>query len=181
MTKMLLQTKPKRHLYNLFWHKPPHQWELFLKRYPDQVCDEVAVTPYLEETMYEVHRINCLVNALGYISEEPTRDAWHLAAGVYNVHPLKNLRIPFQGLWGWDCDDQALTKRALIKKVLGIPLGALQPTLCMRDGLAHMVILLATEVGEYVLENDINDVPPWDKTNLKRLFRWQGRRWNWCV
>jgi len=181
MTKMLLQTKPKRHLYNLFWHKPPAQWDMFLRRYPSQACYETAITTYLEETMYEVHRINCAVNALGYLAEEPTRDAWHTAAGIHLPDPLTKLRIPFNGMWGWDCDDQALTKRALCHSLLGIPLGALQPALCMRNKVAHMVTLLATDVGEYVLENNINDVPPWDQTNLKRLFRWQGRRWNWCV
>jgi predicted transglutaminase-like cysteine proteinase len=79
-----------------------------------------------------------------------------------------------------DCDDYALTKRkALIDA--GFPMAALRiATAVTRKGTRHAVLTVATDKGDYVLDNSHALILPWDQTGYFWLARQDAHNaWTW--
>lgn len=71
-----------------------------------------------------------------------------------------------------DCEDYVLEKRRALLEA-GLPLSALSIAVVTTSwGESHAVLLVATDQGEYVLDNINPWVLPWQKANL----RWQERQ-----
>lgn len=70
-----------------------------------------------------------------------------------------------------DCDDYALTKRhQLIAK--GIPEAALKIAVVFTArGEKHAVLTVTTDRGDYVLDNQISEILPWNETSLSWVAR----------
>lgn len=86
--------------------------------------------------------------------------------------------IPDDG-WG-DCEDYALTKRKLLMDA-GMPPGALRIAVVKTGaGTEHAVLTVATDHGDYVLDNLVAAIRSWDHTG----YRWIERQdpdhaWGW--
>jgi predicted transglutaminase-like cysteine proteinase len=76
-----------------------------------------------------------------------------------------------------DCEDFALTKRALLLEA-GFPVGAVWPVICMERDVPHMVTVVSTTKADYVMDfgwhNWVYDVT--DST-LKWLSAYDGQFW----
>jgi predicted transglutaminase-like cysteine proteinase len=113
---------------------------------------------------------------------------------VYHVNTAVNTRIKpvsDQTLYGqaemWaipknagDCEDYALLKKRLLEK-LGVPSKLLQMTVVLDEhNEGHAVLTIATDSGDYVLDNRRDDILLWNDTNytfLKRQSVWNPRQW----
>ena len=95
-----------------------------------------------------------------------------------NVKPLTDMEhwgviekwsLPTDG-YG-DCDDYALTKRkALIEA--GMPERALRVAVVRtRDNIGHAVLTVATDKGDFVLDNRTNSILAWQNTNYAFVKR----------
>lgn len=70
-----------------------------------------------------------------------------------------------------DCEDYVLEKRRKLVKS-GLSLANLLITVVRKpDGEGHAVLTVRTDQGDYVLDNLINAVRPWQKTGYKYLKR----------
>lgn len=81
-----------------------------------------------------------------------------------------------------DCEDYALTKRSeLIAS--GMPMDALRIATARRwDGGAHVVLTVATDRGDYVLDNLRNNIMPWSDTGYAWLERQAANNpWEWVT
>jgi len=70
-----------------------------------------------------------------------------------------------------DCEDYALTKR---KKLIeaGLPAAALRVAVVRTfDGIGHAVLTVATDRGDYVLDNIVWYIVPWNETNYTWISR----------
>jgi predicted transglutaminase-like cysteine proteinase len=71
-----------------------------------------------------------------------------------------------------DCEDFALTKRKQLIDA-GLPVRALRMAVVVTlSGEEHAVLTVATDRGDYVLDNLTNDILPWDRTG----YAWQARQ-----
>lgn len=73
-----------------------------------------------------------------------------------------------------DCDDYTLTKRRLLIEA-GVPYECLCPAACMLGGSGHLVLIVRTTQGAYVLDSNLDQVKPW------RGLRVQGLLYEWIV
>jgi predicted transglutaminase-like cysteine proteinase len=81
-----------------------------------------------------------------------------------------------------DCEDSALTKRkALIEA--GLPAGALRiATARTPRGNRHAVLTVATDHGDYVLDNLDAYILPWSKTGYVWIARQDAQNaWSWSA
>jgi predicted transglutaminase-like cysteine proteinase len=120
-----------------------------------------------------------------------TPDQWKL---LYHVNTEANGRIkPIsdQALYGqpefWaypktagDCEDYVLLKKRTLEKA-GLAARTLQITVVLDEhGEGHAVLTVATDTGDYVLDNRRDDILLWNDTNytfLKRQSAWNPRNW----
>ena len=146
----------------------PHQWVKFLSdpRWAGQYAPfERAVLT--DEMWLGLHRINRKVNAFTFRADPADNDSWTIA--VNEDGDIIEPEI--------DCDTSALTKRYLIAREGICPLGALRPTALKlrRSGISHMVIVVCTDFGDYVLDNMNPFILPW------ALCAAQGLRHQWIA
>jgi len=70
-----------------------------------------------------------------------------------------------------DCEDYALLKRGLLIRA-GIPTSALLMTVVInRKGEGHAVLTLASDHGDYVLDNQINEILSWENSGYRFVQR----------
>ena len=73
-----------------------------------------------------------------------------------------------------DCDDYAVTKLAVLVDA-GVPRDALRLALVVTAaGEGHMVLLARTDDGAVVLDNRVDALVRWDRTE----YRWVAAEWN---
>jgi predicted transglutaminase-like cysteine proteinase len=133
----------------------------FCSRFADQCATHLeqparaALTPELWRQLEEV---NFLVNR----TIHPMDDFRHYGRADYWT-------IPTDGFG--DCEDYALTKRkALI--AAGVPARALRMAVVRtRQGEGHAVLTIATDRGDFVLDNLSMDVRGWDATGYEWIAR----------
>ncbi len=139
----------------------PAGYLAFCARQPNQCADTgdtretVALTPTL---WAELERINLTVNTTITSMEDSVHygrvDFW---------------TIPTDG-WG-DCEDFVLEKRKALA-LAGVPRRALRIAVGrLPSGEAHAVLIVATDQGDYVLNNLHSAVVPWEKANISWIAR----------
>lgn len=134
---------------------PPPGFTDFCERSPDQCPAATATRTHLSfsaETWSILETVNTTINH----SIAPEDDMSHYGRDEYWT-------IPADG-YG-DCDDYVLTKRrALI--AAGIPETALRIAIVFTSRFVrHTVLIVATDKGNYVLDNLRGEIVTWDKTD----------------
>lgn len=139
----------------------PYGWVDFCARYAD-ACDSAPLSPedvaFSARTMRDIERINQAINK----SIVPTTDMDHW--GVVD-------RWDYPSDGKGDCEDYALEKRRLLL-ASGYPRQALLMTV-VKDhaGEGHAVLTVKTDHGDYVLDNMVDTVLPWDETGYRFVKR----------
>lgn len=72
-----------------------------------------------------------------------------------------------------DCDDYTLTKRRKLIEA-GVPYECLCPAGCYLGDEGHLVLIVRTSQGAYVMCNNLEEIKPW-----RRLKTSNGIRYNW--
>jgi predicted transglutaminase-like cysteine proteinase len=140
---------------------PPIGWAEFCIEYAPE-CDTRSSLPrdvaLSTRTWVELKRINAAVNT----SVKPMTDMDHW--GV-----VERWNYPDDG-YG-DCEDYALQKRKLLMAA-GWPREALLMTVVRdQNGNGHAILTVKTDRGEYVLDNQTNDVLLWADTGYRFVKR----------
>jgi predicted transglutaminase-like cysteine proteinase len=139
----------------------PFGWVDFCRRY-DGECSGGPLPPLdivtTSKTIKEIERINKWVN--GHVEAVSDKDHW----GV-----IDEWDYPTDGKG--DCEDYALLKRKILIEE-GFPRQALLMTVVKdtkKEG--HAILTVKTSTGEFVLDNLVNDVKPWDQTGYRFVKR----------
>jgi predicted transglutaminase-like cysteine proteinase len=123
----------------------------------------MAMTP---ETWNSVHQVNIAVNS----AIKPVSDQELYGQLEYWTYPQD----------AGDCEDYLLLKKRELER-LGFHAGALLITVVLDEkNEGHAVLTVATEQGDYILDNRRNDVLLWNDTGytfLKRQSSHDPRRW----
>ena len=131
--------------------EPPSGYVAFCQREPDQcaksnnAASDISLSP---SAWHLLEQVNTAWNT----AIHPEEDAAHYGRVDYWT-------IPKDG-YG-DCEDYALAKRKSLRD-LGLPIEALRLTIARtKDGTAHTVLVVATDRGDYVLDNLNAAILPW--------------------
>jgi predicted transglutaminase-like cysteine proteinase len=144
----------------------------FCLRTPDQcgtTADQAAVVTLDADTWAKLLKANDAVNT----NVRPLDDLPHHGRAEYWT-----LVVDGYG----DCEDSALTKRkALIEA--GLPAGALRVATALTPrGNRHAVLTVATDRGDYVLDNLNAYIVPWSQTGYTWIARQDAQNaWNWSA
>lgn len=141
--------------------QPPYGFLRFCEKYPEECAAQAVVedvrfdaTP---ERMTELDEVNRWANAkfIGATDQE-----------IYNVS--ENWEYPVDR---GDCEDYALIKERMLK-MRGWPKSSLLLTV-VRDkkGEGHAVLTVRTKLGDFVLDNQVDDIKPWNETGYYFLAR----------
>jgi Predicted periplasmic protein len=136
----------------------------FCVRFPDQCSAPVAgkaVIALDTQTWVLLNAVNQAVNSQIW----PEDDLKHYGRAEYWTIPTDNLG---------DCDDYAVTKRKDLIEA-GLPMKALR--LAVVNSAAsgrHAVLTVATDKGDFVLDNLNDDIRSWTKTDYVWLERQDG-------
>lgn len=139
----------------------PYGWVDFCNRYAGE-CDgpalepeDIALTPKAAKDLDRINRsVNASVTAVTDMDHWGVVDRWD---------------YPLDGKG--DCEDYALEKRRLLIKA-GYPRQALLMTV-VKDhaGEGHAVLTVKTSRGEFVLDNMVDAMLPWDATGYRFVKR----------
>lgn len=151
---------------------PPPGFVSFCLRFPTQCpttansADKVSVTPDNWATL--VH-VNETVND----SIIPEKDERHYGRAEYWT-------IPTDGFG--NCHDYALAKRKLLIDA-GLPVLALRLAIVVVPaGARHAVLTIATNRGDYVLDNLDSEIRPWAETQYTWIERQSAKSaWDWVA
>ncbi|NIK86774.1 putative transglutaminase-like cysteine proteinase [Rhizomicrobium palustre] len=151
---------------------PPPGFVGFCLRFGDQCSsakDEAPVVALTPAVWSEIAQVNRHVNADIW----PEEDRTHYGRAEYWT-------IPTDG-YG-DCDDYALTKRQQLAK-LGLPMKALRMAVAITpQNDRHAVLTVATDHGDFVLDNLTDDIRGWEKTGYRWLARQDAANdWGWVT
>jgi predicted transglutaminase-like cysteine proteinase len=140
---------------------PPIGWTEFCIEYAPE-CDTAPSVPrdvvLSTRALLELKRINVAVNT----TIKPMTDIDHW--GV-----VERWNYPDDG-YG-DCEDYALQKRKLLMQA-GWPREALLMTVVRdQNGNGHAVLTVKSDRGEYILDNQTNDILPWEDTGYRFVKR----------
>lgn len=142
----------------------------FCLRFSDQ-CSHDADTPSVvtldSRTWALVNKVNASLNSDIW----PEHDKQHYDRTEYWT-------IPTDGFG--DCKDYALAKRKELAQ-LGLPLNALRMALvATQSGQLHAVLTLATDKGDYALDNLTDVILPWSTTGYRWIARQDSQKsWDW--
>jgi predicted transglutaminase-like cysteine proteinase len=139
----------------------PYGWVDFCNRYGGE-CDAPALPPenvvLTPKVMKVLDRINRSVNK----TVQPVTDNEHW--GV-----VDRWDYPTDGKG--DCEDFALLKRKMLQDA-GLPRQALLMTVVKdQAGEGHAILTVVTSKGDYVLDNMVDTLKPWDQTGYKFVKR----------
>lgn len=140
----------------------PWGWRDFCRKNPADCAvqktaapDPFALTPDKWKTVLET---NTKVNQ----SIEPVSDTDHWGKP-------ESWDYPSDGKG--DCEDYALLKRGLLIRA-GVPASAILMTVVInRKGEGHAVLTLKTDRGDYVLDNQINEILSWESSGYRFVQR----------
>ena len=140
---------------------PPIGWTEFCIEYAPE-CDTAPSVPrdvvLSTHALLELKRINVAVNST--IKPMTDMDHW----GV-----VERWNYPDDG-YG-DCEDYALQKRKLLMEA-GWPREALLMTVVRdQNGNGHAVLTVKSDRGEYILDNQTNDILSWEDTGYRFVKR----------
>jgi predicted transglutaminase-like cysteine proteinase len=141
--------------------RPPIGWVQFCETRPWE-CNVERTEPrdvqFTAQAKRELERINRFVNE----RIKPMTDLEH-----YGV--VEKWTYPEDG-YG-DCEDYVLLKRRMLMQ-LGWPRSALLITV-VRDkkGEGHSVLTVRTDKGEFILDNQVEEVLPWADTGYRYIKR----------
>jgi predicted transglutaminase-like cysteine proteinase len=149
---------------------PPAGWVEFCVEY-DPECKTNPLTPrdvvLSTRTWKDLERINHFVNA--HVTPMTDMDHW----GV-----VERWNYPDDG-YG-DCEDYALQKRKMLIQA-GWPRQALLMTVVRdRNGDGHAVLTVKTDKGEFILDNEVDEILPWSDTGyhfVKRQSQYDPNVW----
>jgi predicted transglutaminase-like cysteine proteinase len=150
--------------------EPPSGFVAFCQREPDQCTaskSAVATIKLSPATWHLLEQVNTAWNA----AVKPEEDAAHYGRVDYWT-------IPKDG-YG-DCEDYALAKRKSLYD-LGLPMPALRLTIAHAEGgSAHTVLVVATDRGDYVLDNLNAAILPWAATPYTWIAQQVPDRTEWA-
>lgn len=139
----------------------PWGWRDFCRKNPvdcmasKTVSDRLALTPDVWKLIDSTNRkVNQNIEAVSDLDHWGKAESWD---------------YPSDGKG--DCEDLALLKRGLLIRD-GIPASALLMTIVInrkREG--HAVLTLVTDRGDFVLDNQIDDIVPWEATGYRFIER----------
>ena len=140
---------------------PPIGWTEFCIEYAPE-CDTAPSVPrdvvLSTRALLELKRINVAVNST--IKPMTDMDHW----GV-----VERWNYPDDG-YG-DCEDYALQKRKLLMEA-GWPREALLMTVVRdQNGNGHAVLTVKSDRGEYILDNQTNEILSWEETGYQFVKR----------
>ena len=141
--------------------QPPRGWIEFCARQPGE-CPSTMTTP--QDLALSRKEWRDLVRVNNWVNEtiKPLTDLQHW--GV-----VERWSYPDDG-YG-DCEDYALLKRRMLIEA-GWPREALLLTLVRgADGEGHAVLTVTTDKGDYVLDNQNENVVPWTETGYRFVKR----------
>ena len=148
---------------------PLYGWVGFCERQPTECLvdtsepESVALT---DEVMVLLSAVNRYVNA----SIRPMRDQDHWGA-------VELWGLPDDG-YG-DCEDFQLLKRKLLVEA-GLPRRALRMTVVIdRGGEGHAVLTVRTTRGDLVLDNQTEEILPWQATGYRFVQRESAQKIGW--
>jgi predicted transglutaminase-like cysteine proteinase len=132
---------------------PPPGFVAFCQRYPGQ-CEADAAAPRRIALTPDMLQVMRLVNVAMNRSIRPEEDRAHYGLDEYWTIPLDG--------YG-DCDEYVLVKRKAL-----LDLGFPEPSLRIAEVFAprfvrHVVLIVSTDKGNYVLDNLKDDVATWDR------------------
>lgn len=141
--------------------RPVAAWVRFCDRFPGEcVVDTgepavVALTPAVWQTIVSVNRkVNTEIRPLTDQQHWGVVDSWD---------------FPTDGFG--DCEDYQLLKRKLLVE-RGLPRRALRMTVVIDElGEGHAVLTVRTDRGDFVLDNKLSQVLPWDQTGYVYVKR----------
>ncbi|MEJ0096005.1 MAG: transglutaminase-like cysteine peptidase [Methylocella sp.] len=139
----------------------PYGWVDFCRRY-DGECNGAALVPLdivtTSKTIKEIERVNKWVNT--HVEAVSDKEHW-------GVTDQWDYPIDAKG----DCEDYALLKRRMLLEE-GFPRQALLMTV-VKDtkNEGHAILTVKTSSGEFVLDNLVNEVKPWDQTGYRFVKR----------
>jgi predicted transglutaminase-like cysteine proteinase len=141
--------------------KPPSGYIGFCKRFPDQ-CAVPKNAPAQVKLTDDVWNMLEEVNAAYNTAIEPEDDSVHYGTKEYWT-------IPTDGRG--DCEDYVVSKRKALMQ-LGLPMPALRIAVVFtRHFVRHAVLTVATDKGNYVLDNLNPDIVSWDQTGYTFVER----------
>lgn len=151
---------------------PPPGFVSFCLRFQDQCQSnpsEAAVVILTDKVWAELRSVNSKTNA----------DIWPADDQAHYGRP-EYWTIPTDG-YG-DCDDYAVTKRQRLAR-LGLPLKALRVAVVMTPrNNRHAVLTVATDRGDFVLDNQTDEIVAWNQTGYRWLARQDDRNdWGWVA
>jgi predicted transglutaminase-like cysteine proteinase len=150
--------------------EPPSGFVAFCQREPDQcvtATSAVATVNLAPATWRLLEQVNTAWNT----AISPEEDAAHYGRVDYWT-------IPKDG-YG-DCEDFALAKRKSLHD-FGLPMEALRLTIARtKDGSAHTVLVVATDRGDYVLDNLNASIQPWATTPYTWIAQQVPRQTSWA-
>jgi predicted transglutaminase-like cysteine proteinase len=144
--------------------KPPVAWYDFCRQNPGD-CEADPLSPrevaFTDESFEELTNINRLVNT--NIKPKTDKKHWGLA---------DKWSYPDDG-YG-DCEDYALLKRKLLIEIGWSPAALLMGVVWDKDA-GHAVLIVRTDKGEYVLDNQTSKILLWSATRYKFVKRQSPR------
>ena len=129
-------------------------WNRFCEEHPEECAVDVAEPATVRLTRQAWHRIvsiNSRVNAT--VRPLTDEDHWGIA---------DQWDFPSDGFG--DCEDYQILKRRLLVEA-GLPRRALRMTVVIDEkGEGHAVLMVRTDRGDFILDNKVQSVLPWDRT-----------------
>jgi predicted transglutaminase-like cysteine proteinase len=147
---------------------PIPAWLSFCERYPEECkidLSEPALVRLDQRTLQLLVTTNKRVNA----QITPLSDLDHWGVG-------DQWDIPTDG--AGDCEDYQLLKRKLLAEA-GLPRRAMRMAAVNDRGEGHAVLLVHTDRGDFVLDNKVESVLPWDKTGYVFVKRESDEALEW--
>jgi len=142
----------------------------FCTRFPDQCTfskDAPSVVKLSSAQWLQLQETNEAVNH----AIQPMDDLRHYGRVEY-------WNIPTDGFG--DCEDYALTKRRDLIAA-GLPAQALRIAVVLTErNESHAILTVATDHGDYVLDNLTNAIQSWDRTDYRWIERQDpNKAWGW--
>lgn len=165
----LLPVRENGHIHVIGPAGPTHAWIKFCKRHPHECRVDlsqparITLTPSIWEALTQVNeRVNSSILAV------TDQDHW----GV-----IDRWDYPEDGLG--DCEDIQLLKRKLLVQA-GLPHRTLRMAAVIDEqGQGHAVLMVLTDQGDFILDNQRKAVLPWQRTGYTFVKRegTNGKAW----
>lgn len=150
--------------------EPPFGFVGFCVRHPSQCADDKSAPRiHLDKATWKLlERVNDAVNLTTV--QRPD----------FEVHGVNEYWGIVRTGYG-DCDDMSVTKREMLYRA-GLPLYDLRLALVVTfRGQAHLVLTVATDRGDFVLDSLTREILPWNETDYTWITRQGGTGYQWVA